>query len=135
MCTRTYSELRIFSDEMAPEDISMSLGLEPTSSFRTGDVHCQGELRREINGWFFCTESSVDSKDTEAHISAILAKLECKAEAVAALQAGGCHLDIWSVWRFDGQGGPSLSADQMLILGKLGIGVVWDIYADEEQAL
>ncbi len=134
MCTTTYSELRIFSDEMDPENISKALGLEPTDSFRTGDVHCQGKLRRETNGWFLCTESSVDSKDTEAHIGEILTKLDGKAEAVEALRAAGCYLDIWSFWKFNGQGGPSLSAEQMLILGKLGIAVCWDVYADEEQA-
>jgi hypothetical protein len=134
MCTRTYSTLRIFSDEVDPESVSKTLGFEPTDSFRTGDVHCQGKLRRKTNGWFFCTESSMDSKDTEEHIDLILAKLDGKGEAVATLQAAGCYLDIFSFWTFDGQGGPSLTAEQMLMLGKLGIAVCWDVYADEEPA-
>jgi hypothetical protein len=134
MCTRTYSTLRIFSDEVDPESFSKTLGLEPTDSFRTGDAYSICKLTRKQNGWFLSTESSMDSQDTEEHIGFILAKLDGKREVVAALHAAGCHLDIFSLWRFDGQGGPSLTAEQMLLLGNLGIEVCWDVYADEEPA-
>ena len=134
MCTRTYSTLRIFSDEVDPEGISKTLDLKPTDSFRMGDAYSICKLTRKYNGWFLSSESSMDSQDTEEHIGFILAKLDGKAEAVAALHAAGCHLDIFSLWRFDGQGGPSLTAEQMLMLGKLGIAVCWDVYADEEPA-
>lgn len=134
MCTRTYSTLRIFSDEVDPDKISRTLGLEPTYSFRTGDAYSVCKLTRKYNGWLLSTESSLDSKDTEEHIGFILAKLDGKAEAVAALHAAGCELDIRSVWTFDSQGGPSLSAEQMLVLGKPGLDVFWDVYADEEPA-
>lgn len=134
MCTRTYSTLRIFSDEVDPEKISKTLGLEPTYSFRTGDAYSVCKLTRKYNGWLLSTESSLDSKDTEDHIGFILAKLDGNADAVAGLQAAGCELDIFSFWTSNGQGGPSLTAEQMLILGNLGIPVSWEVYADEESA-
>ncbi len=132
MCTRTYSTLRIVSDEVDPEKISKTLGLEPTDSFRTGDAYSICKLTRKQNGWFLSTESSMESQDTEEHIGFILAKLDGKGEAVAALHAAGCHLDIFSFWTSNGQGGPSLTAEQMLILGNLGIPVSWEVYADEQ---
>jgi hypothetical protein len=134
MCTRTYSTLRIFSDVVDPESISKTLGLEPTYSFRTGDAYSVCKLTRKYNGWLLSTESSMDSQDTEEHIGSLLAKLHGKAEAVAALHVAGCELDIFSYWTSNGQGGPSLTAEQMLILGKLGIPVSWDVYVDEEPA-
>jgi hypothetical protein len=131
-CVKTYSTLRIFSDDLAPEEITDLLHIEPTRSFRKGDLHNHGKLQRKTNGWFYCTENLSDSKDGRRHLDMILAALEGKLDAVKALQARGCQSDIISYWMSVGQGGPWLMPEQMLKLGALNIAVWWDInFADE----
>jgi hypothetical protein len=133
-CAETYSTLRIFSDELAPDEITKILQIEPTDSFRKGDSHSGGRLRRKANGWFYSTEKRCDSKDTRRHIDMVLTALEGKLSAVEKIQNRGCKIDITSYWVSTGQGGPWLMPAQMLSLGKLGIAVWWDVYfADEDK--
>lgn len=131
-CVETYSTLRVFSDDVAPDEVTRVLQIEPTESFRKGDSHSQGKLRRKANGWFYSTQKLCDSKDTRRHIDMIVSKLEGKEEAVTSMQRQGCKLDITSYWVSTGQGGPWLMPQQMLKLGRLGIEVWWDIYFSDE---
>ena len=127
-CIETNSTLRIFSDDLDPEYITEQLGIEPTSSFRKGDVHGQGKLRRKANGWFYCTETLSRSRDTRRHLDLILAELDGKDVALKALQARGCEVDVTSYWVSIGHGGPWLMPHQSLRLGTLGISIWWDVY-------
>lgn len=131
-CVETYSTLRVFSDDVAPDEMTRVLQIEPTESFRKGDTHSHGTLRRKANGWFYSTQKLCDSKDTRRHIDMILLTLEGKEEAVARLKSQGCKLDITSYWVSTGQGGPWLMPLQMLKLGRLGIEVWWDVYFSGE---
>ena len=132
-CVETYSTLRIFSDDLAPEEITSLLQVAPTESFRKGDSHAQGRLQRKANGWFHATKGQVNSKDTRRHIDVILAALDGKAAAIKKLQTSGCKIDITSYWMSIGHGGPWLMPEQMLRLGALGIAVWWDVYFAHEE--
>ncbi len=127
-CFETFSTLRIFSDHLAPEEITASLRLEATETFRKGDTHAGGKLRRKTNGWFYTTEHLTKSKDFRRHLDIILDALEGREDAVLGLQAKGCKMDITTYWVSTGQGGPWLMPDQMLKLGSLGIEIWWDVY-------
>jgi hypothetical protein len=131
-CVKTYSTLRIYSDDLAPGEITDLLHIEPTWAFRKGDVHNHGKLQRRTNGWFYSTENLSNSKDGRRHLDIILAALEGKLDVVKALQARGCKTDIVSFWMSAGQGGPWLMPEQMLKLGALDIGVWWDVYFADE---
>lgn len=131
-CIKTYSNLRIFSDSLDPQFITDQLGIEPTSSFRKGDVHGQGKLRRKANGWFFCTETLSRSRDTRRHLDLILAGLDGKDVGLKALQARGCQVDVTSYWVSIGHGGPWLMPHQMLRLGALSISIWWDVYFQDD---
>src|SRR5690242_9831123 len=106
-CLETYATLRIFSGSMHPDEIESMLGLtatrkvprDPTSHYRN---------RRERNGWFFSTKDSVDSRDNDVHLEAIIALLTPRAEALGRLQSLGCDTDIFCYWVSSGQGGPGL---------------------------
>jgi hypothetical protein len=132
-CLRTYSTLRIFSDQLEPEEITRTIGIEATESFQKGDVHGQGKLRRKANGWFYSTKKECSSRDGRRHIDLLLDLLEGKDGAVVDLRSKGCALDITSFWDSTGQGGPWLMPDQMLKLGSLGLEVWWDIYFSDEK--
>jgi hypothetical protein len=131
-CVETYSTLRVFSEDVAPDEVTRVLQIEPTRSFRKGDSHSRGKLRRKANGWFYSTQQLCGSKDTRRHIDMILSTLEGKEEAVTILQRQGCKLDISSYWVSTGQGGPWLMPQEMLKLGRLGIEVWWDIYFSDQ---
>jgi hypothetical protein len=134
-CTETFSTLRIFSNDVAPEGITSSLEIEPTDSFRKGDSFSRGKLVHKYHGWFLETRSLSDSRDFGYHLELILGRLDGKAKAVAELHARGCELGICSFWMGIGQGGPNLHPAQMRRLGALGISVWWDIYFDQEKVL
>jgi hypothetical protein len=127
-CDKTYSSLRVFSDDIAPDEITNLLQIEPTETFRKGESHSKGRLQRKANGWFYSTKKLSDSKDTRRHIDLILAALDGKGEVVKQLHLKGCKIDINSYWVSTGQGGPWLMPPQMVKLGALGISVWWDIY-------
>ena len=127
-CAATYSTLRVFSDELAPDEITKILQIEPTRTFRKGDSHTGGRLQRKTNGWFYSTEKLCDSKDTRRHIDMILVALDGKGDPIDKIHDLDCKIDITSYWVSTGQGGPWLMPNQMLELGRLGIGVWWDIY-------
>lgn len=127
-CAETYSTLRIFSDDLPLEEVTATLGIQATESFRKGDVHSRGKLLRKANGWFYSTKQFSDSKDFRRHLDKILDALDGRIDAVKALQSKGCKIDITTHWASTGQGGPWLMPDQMLKLGNLGISIWWDIY-------
>ena len=131
-CVETHSTLRIFSDGLAPDQITEALGIQPTTAFRKGDPHSGGKLRRNANGWFYSTEKLTESRDSRRHLDIILNALNGKETQIKNLQARGCETDITSYWVSGGQGGPWLMPDQMLRLGALNIDIWWDIYFSSE---
>jgi len=131
-CVETHSSLRIFSDDIAPDEITKLLQIEPTKTFRQGESHNRGKLKRKTNGWFYSTEKPSSSKDTRRHLDLILAQLDGKNEAVQQLHSKGCKIDIITYWLSVGQGGPLLMPQQMLKLGTLGIEIWWDVYFSAE---
>jgi hypothetical protein len=134
-CAETFSTLRVFSEDIAPNEITSLLQIEPTEVFWKGESHSQGKLQRKTNGWFYSTEKLSSSKDTRRHIDLIIASLDGKADSIKNLQVTGCKIDITTYWVSTGQGGPWLMPQQMIKLGALGIGLWWDIYfagEDEE---
>jgi len=131
-CVRTYSTLRVFSDEISPDEITKLLQIKPTEAFRKGDAHAKGKLQRKANGWFYSTKNLSASRDTRRHVDMILDALEEKVVLVETLHKQGCKIDITSYWVSTGQGGPWLMPQQMLKLGRLGIAVWWDIYFEND---
>jgi hypothetical protein len=127
-CIETFSTLRVFLDDIPPDEITKLLQIEPTDAFRKGDSHARGKLKRKANGWFYSTQKLSSSKDTRRHIDMILATLDGKDDSVKRLHIKGCKIDITTYWVSVGQGGPWLMPQQMLRLGTLGIEVWWDIY-------
>lgn len=126
-CVETYVTFRVFSDRMPPEVVTEALGMEPTDSFRSGEVYGQGR-KRKTHGWFYSTEGATTSRDSRRHLDLLIGALEGKAGVLERLREDGCEADIVSYWVSNGQGGPALRPDQMLKLGALGIPVWWDIY-------
>jgi hypothetical protein len=127
-CLATDSTLRIYSETVAPEEITAVLNLEPTRFFKMGEPRGTSGRLNAFHGWFYSTKGLTESRDTRRHIDLIVEALVGKTEAVHSLQERGCRVDISSYWLSIGQGGPMLSPEQMVKLAELKIEVWWDVY-------
>src|SRR5215204_3883377 len=86
-CVETYSSLRIFSDELGPDEVGKILRMDGNDgSFRKGEAHAGGRLRRKANGWFYSTEGLSSSRDTRRHIDLILSALEGREDGIERLR-------------------------------------------------
>jgi len=139
-CRETYSTLRIFSESIAPAEISAALRLEPTRSHLKGEAISPRVPRpRPQHGWLLSSENQVRSRDTRRHIDWILDRLEPCALAFDGLLSRGASVDIFSFWSSArGQGGPILSPPQLVRLARFRLEIVYDIYFsdhDDDDAL
>ena len=129
-CFETHATLRIMSGQVSPGRILEILQIEPDRSFSMGDRYGQnGSKIHRTNGWFWSTETRVESRDTRRHIDTIIELLKGKTDAVRTLRSLGCQLDVMNFWiPASGNGGPAVEPRQMLWLGELDIALWWDIY-------
>ena len=74
---RTTVTLRIFGDDLSPDEITRLLGVEPTACVRKGDVDSTKSGRNIVarsGSWRLAVDASAPG-DLNAQISAVLAKL------------------------------------------------------------
>jgi len=132
-CTRTYSTLRIYPKVGHPDSITDVLQIKPSSVAIAGVTG-----KRHVNGWFLSTKGKLKSRDSRRHIDWILDKIEPVSARIKELQEGGCSIDIMCFWgSASGNGGPTISPEQMARLVKLNLEVWWDVWfegEDEEEA-
>lgn len=132
-CLDTYATLRIFLPEtLKPDVVTNSLGILPTRSFAKGEKFGgSGQVRRH-SAWFLSSQDAVASKDTRRHIAWLLERMSNKKDEIVFLRKSEAELDICCYYLSVGQGGPTMSADQMTALGHLRLDVWWDIYFDSD---
>ena len=134
-CERTYAELRVYSGEMAPGDVTTILGIPPTSSIGLGEEKPPNSIGRSIvgklNGWFLSSESAVESKDLRRHLDWLIFKLSPLAPRLHTLQeTPGVKISVNCVWwSAGGGGGPTLWPEQMRRLADLNLECSFD-FAD-----
>ena len=127
-CEDTYATLRIYHDELDPDDISKSLALVPSNSQRKGDPRSKGAVL-PTGGWFLSSRDHVPSKDTRRHVAWILDQLEPNRSALLSLQDRGYAMDIFCFWAsVSGHGGPELDHELMQRLASLRLNIGFDLY-------
>lgn len=128
-CQDTYVTLRVFlPDILKPDDVTSALGALPTESFAKGDPFgSRGQARRH-SAWLLSSHGAVSSRDTRRHFAWLIERLSSKKNDIELLRKLGAELDISCYYLSVGQGGPTMSAEQMNELGRLGLDVWWDIY-------
>ena len=124
-CSETYVTLRIYSDTKNPNELTEYLGIEPSEI----QVKTQKNRLIELNGWFLSSEGKVNSKDIRRHIDFLADKLLPIASKIKILIKEGLKIDISCYWVSEsGQGGPTLSPQQLTKLANLGIELWFDMY-------
>jgi hypothetical protein len=79
------------TDSFDPAEITQRLGVEPTKSWRKGDLHPKNRLERKFSRWSLA--SRLDrSADLEDHIKDVLAQMDQKLETFQSVsrEFGGC---------------------------------------------
>jgi hypothetical protein len=130
-CTRTYSTLRIYTNNSHPDVITSLLKIGPTRISIAGPNGPRGRI--VVNGWFLTTKGRLRSRDSRRHLDWLLDKIEPVSEQILALQRQGMSMDISSFWESaSGNGGPTISPNQMTRLVKMNLEVWWDVYFEGE---
>ena len=135
-CEDTSVTLRIFADEIMPQEITERLGSEPSFIQVKGERKYPNrpEYINKENGWFLNSENSVKSKDSRRHLAWLISKLSNKHEEIKSLAANGAEIDIFCPWESkSGQGGPTMDPSQMKTLGELNIELVFEFWYCEEK--
>lgn len=129
-CLETHVTLRVFSKTLTPSAITHALKVQPSDSFSMGQPYGKKELLRRETGWLLSSKNTVKSRDTRRHVAWILEQLREKQASVQTPMQMGAEIDLSCYYVSVGQGGPTMCAEQMSELGKLGLDVCWDIYFD-----
>jgi hypothetical protein len=73
-CKETYATLRIYHDELNPDDVSSRLRLVPSDSQKKGQI-LQAEREAPVGAWFLSSQDQVPSRDVSRHIVWIIDQL------------------------------------------------------------
>jgi len=121
-CHSTYATFRVYTGTTPPARITSILGLQPSELSVQDHAH--------VNGWMLSTKNQVESRDVRRHIDWLLERLRSKQEQLHLLQAEtDVWIDVFCYWNSaQGQGGPSLDAEQMRALADLNLGIGFDCY-------
>jgi hypothetical protein len=131
-CCETYVTLRLYHPSDHPEKVTGLLGLAPSKSQMVGETWEQRNKKEkyQLSGWFFTSEGSVDSYDSEKHLDWLLNQIEPKLSILQSLTTEhGWRADIACLWDSQsGHGGPTLSPALLRRLGIIGIELWFDVY-------
>lgn len=129
-CNTTYTTLRIYSESLSPQDITKYLEIEPSEII---DKRIRKDILMDeditLNAWFLTSENIIFSKDSRRHIDYIADKLLPIKEKIKTLARQDVKIDISCFWMSEsGQGGPTLSPQQLSKLAELELEIWFDIY-------
>ncbi len=132
-CVYTHAWLRVMSEDLQPESVTLLLGIQPThTQVRGGLPGPTSTQPHKFGGWFLESAGQVQSLDSRRHLDWLLTQLQVKAAAIEKLIDQGYLVDLCVRWDSIGHGGPTLTPTQMTQLGELGIELWFDIYFAEQ---
>ncbi len=140
-CDKTHAELRIYSGELSPREVSLRLGIEPTVMNEKGKTRISITTGRErvlpLNLWLLSSEGHLHSKDLRRHLDWLLDQIEPAAAALRELeQLPDATMNVHcSWWSAHGHGGPTLWPQQMRRVAALNLELAFEIMflGDDEQ--
>ena len=132
---RSVATLRIFGDDLIPEDVSKLLGAEPSKSFRKGAEEVgivTGNIRIHKTGSWRLSVERRNPEDLDAQIFEILNQLSQDLSIWHGL-CSSYKIDLFcGIFMASGNDGLTLSPDALLALGSRGIKLELDIYDASE---
>jgi hypothetical protein len=134
-CSRTYATLCIYLlDTSNPNFLTEKFGIEPSRIQVKGEVR-NGRVRNWPTAWFLNSTEKVASKDVRRHIDWLLEQMQYKSEVIRDLQIEGSEIYLSCFWESAvGHGGPMLDPEILQKIASLNIGIVFDIYFDDDES-
>lgn len=127
-CKETYATLRIYGDQLEPDELSRRLGLKPSESQTKGRPTEQQGLA-SVGGWFLSSKRQIESRDVQRHLGWILDQISDREPVLKELQAQGFEMDVFCFWvSAHGHGGPELSHEIMQRPSSLRLKIGFDVY-------
>ncbi len=129
-CNTTYTTLRIYSESLSPQCITKYLAIEPSEIIDRSvekDILLDEDIT--LNAWLLTSKNIISSKDSRRHIDYIADKLLPIKEKIKTLARQDVKIDISCFWMSEsGQGGPTLSPQQLSKLAELELEIWFDFY-------
>ncbi len=125
--------LRLFGDDLVPENVSASLGVAPTESWHKGQELVSasaGNVRVAKTGSWRLKAARREPEDLEAQVFELLGQLTNDLAVWDSLSSYKPNL-FCGIFMASGNDGLPLSAKAMLALGQRGIALDLDIYDSE----
>ena len=125
--------LSLDSDTLSPEEIEVRIGLPATRGFRIGEPRSSrpGSPVATYN-WYTLDSPASRASGIDQHLDALFALLQPRADAVASVvgEIGGGVINVcYNGWQ-GSMGGVHLTADQAMLLGRMGLALDVDLYAE-----
>lgn len=127
--TRAY--LRIFGDDLDPDEITATLGTTPTYALRKGDKHRQQVVKS--GRWVIDAKPSKPS-DLDHQISELLAQMTDDLDRWKSVTSRHEAMFYCSVFMLETNEGAEIAPAILMALGARGISLGLDIYAPRDDA-
>ncbi|MCC2972577.1 DUF4279 domain-containing protein [Massilia sp. IC2-476] len=131
---RCQAALRLFGDDLVPDELSGVFGHRPTKGWVKGDEHLSssGALIVKKTGAWILEAEATESADFNRQVSRVLACVDVGLVVWAAL-ATRFEIDLFCGWFMqESNEGVDISPKTMRMLGERHIGLTVDIYAAPE---
>lgn len=132
---RSVASLRIFGDDLIPEEVTNLLGCAPTNSYPKGFVQVMRsgrELVRKTGGWFL-DASPAEPENLDGQVTELLSQLTSDMSIWSGL-AQRFTLDLFCGWFMGGSNeGVSVAPNTLRALGERGIELSLDIYGPDDE--
>ena len=133
---RTRASLRIFGDDLVPEEITDLLGHAPTKSQRKGEevpLPKAGKFRTATTGGWWLHSNEVEPGDLDSQIDDILSKLTNDVSTWDNISSKH-DIDLFcGLFMNESMEGIDISPKNLLALGSRHILLGLDIYAPDEE--
>jgi hypothetical protein len=130
---RSKASLRIFGDELIPDEVSRLLGCPPTEAWIKGQVeHLRSgrEMVRKSGAWFLRVPEA-EPENLNAQVSELLSKMTSDLDVWSTVTQR-YEVDLFCGWFMEESNeGVSVSPHTLRLLGERGIELSLDIYGPD----
>lgn len=130
---RSVASLRVFGDDLDPDEITRLLGHSPSESWRQGELQSSRggrTITRRCGAWFLKADPA-EPEDFDGQVNSILGVLTSDVMSWSALTAR-FDVDLFCGWFMGASNeGVTVSPSTMEKLGRFGIALSLDIYGPD----
>lgn len=129
--------LRISHPNVAPQEITDALGIEPFRSWMAGERRStlKGEVLEGVNGTSYWTARVLAGrwpKEIGSGIHEVLAKLVPHRQFFHNIRMSGGKIELFIGWFFENQSGGLLTYECLALAGDLKVDLSFDVYPPDQ---